>query len=249
LEEATIDRKLLSSLDALTGADAGKKLEEMSLAARSGRYAMLRNLLLTVCLIWIAGCRSAPLPVWFEGLEKPRWTRVNLRTTDWIHLRSSNILTHPYLIPAGSQVSDIEMTSRWVRMLIDKRECTLYPAGDSFDATVSGAKTFLDKYFVESKDEVDPESLAPPALVKKLSEGKVAAGMTKEQVYVALGPPQWIDEREIETVRLSRERILESDRWTYIWKLRQEDLLQDVVPFPKKIVYVFEEGKLLRMED
>ncbi|MBN1443555.1 MAG: hypothetical protein JXA90_12670, partial [Planctomycetes bacterium] len=93
---------------------------------------MSRHLPWTGFVLLLAGCLSAPLPVWFEGLDKPRFTRVNLRSTDAVHLRSSNVLEHPDLIPAGSPVERIEITSRWMQLEINKTRCTMYPVGGTF---------------------------------------------------------------------------------------------------------------------
>ncbi|MCZ6792747.1 MAG: hypothetical protein O7J95_03945 [Planctomycetota bacterium] len=199
---------------------------------------MWRSLPLAALSLALAACQTPSLPVYSPGLTQPRFTRVNLRTPDGIFLRSSNILSHPDLVPAGSpvEISDSGFTDRYVNFTIHKVRYTMYPTGGTFDTSEQGVKRFVEKYFVDTREEIDLEKLGPPELVSSVRRGQVLRGMTKDQVYVALGPPQWIDDG-LSSLELGRERILRSDRWVYT-----DSVLARLIP--RKVAYLFQEGKL-----
>lgn len=185
----------------------------------------------------VAGCQASPPPVWYSGLKKPRYTRANLRSSSGVYLRSANLLSHAELVPPGTPAEIIEYGEMQVDLRIHQTKYTMVPVGGTFDATEEGARTFVEKYFVDDPTDADPESLGPTELTSEVRRGEVVQGMTKEQVYCSLGPPQWIAEEELPTVRLSRKRILESDVWVYT-----EDVYLRLVP--RKVYHRFRDGKL-----
>ena len=203
---------------------------------------MFRWLPVTVLAVLVVSCQAPSLAVYSPGLTKPRFTRVNLRTGDGIFLRSSNILTERDLVPAGSpvRISHNGFTRDHVNFSIHKVEYTMRPVSGTFDTSEQGVEDFLEKYFVDTQQEIDLEKLGSPELVEDVRRGRVLRGMTKEQVYVAFGPPQWIDENNLATLQLQKDRIFQSDRWVYT-----ESLMASF--FARKSVYVFREGKLQEM--
>lgn len=206
---------------------------------------MYRLLTTAVVLAGLAtGCRTPPLPAYHPSLEngQEHFTKVSLRTADGVFLRSSNVLSLRQMIPIGSRAEVTRFSEGQVDMVINKVHHTMFPAGGSFDTSETGIERFLDKYFASSPEKADPEKLGPPELVASIRRGHVLKGMTKPQVYAALGPPQWIGEVAEPSVRLSRTRILRSNRWIYT-----DSFIGGMVP--QKVAYLFEGDRLQEVAD
>ncbi len=201
---------------------------------------MFRMLVPLAVFAAICGCQAPPLPVYHPELKRPLFTRVNLRSEDGVHLRSSNILSQSNTVPLASRAEILQFTDQKVDIMINKVEHTMYPDHGTFDTSDPGVETFLEKYFVSSQAALDLATLGPPELADSVRQGNVLKGMTKEQLYAALGPPQWID-TDRPTTTLSRAAILRSDRWVYT-----ESFFGNLVP--KKEAYLFEGNKLQEMK-
>jgi hypothetical protein len=197
---------------------------------------MLRNSIPLVLVAALLGCQTPPLAVWTKDLDRPRFTRVHFRP-DGVTLRSSNVLDLPMTLPAASPAVITEFTDRQVNLKIREVVYTLHAADGRFDTSDRGIARFIDKYLVESPEEIGIEMLGPAELLPSLRVGTVVRGMTKEQVYVTLGPPQSIGEDRRPALNLSREEILQSDHWTYTYQ-KVVDLI------PQRVVYVFAGGKM-----
>src|SRR5262249_21828243 len=161
----------------------------------------------------------SPMPVPHSGLDKERFTRVNFRPREQI-LFSTNYLDDPSLIPLGTPARVTFYSSSEIHVLLEGVEYTLYPSKDSsfdtpaFPTDEARIETFLKKYFVDRKEDIQLDSLGPPDFNDEVLSGIQRIGMTKEQTYACLGPPIQID-RGLPTLSMPYERILVSDRWIY----------------------------------
>jgi len=176
------------------------------------RFLILVPIALTSIL---TGCQVPPVPVEREGLDRERYTRVNLRPDSTL-LRSTNYLSLQGLVPVGSPVKLGFYSKKEIRLTLGELKCTLVPVqGQEFPTAPEAMDAFLDKYFVDTRDAaVKLEVLGPPRFLEGVKRGTPEVGMTKEQVYACLGPPVFVDgDRPV--VPLSRAEILASDHWTY----------------------------------
>ena len=201
----------------------------------------LPAVLATGCALSLSACHvvapPAPLAVHHEGLTGSHVTAVNLLAENGVYLRSSNQLALSQHIPVGTPARITRFTADEVDIEIRHVKYTMTPTHGSFDDTQGGVAQFLEKYFTAADQPVDLDALGPAELATSVQIGRVVKGMTKAQVFVALGPPQWVADPRLSTVRLSKQQILDNDIWTYT-----EEVLAGLLP--KTRTYVFDEGRL-----
>jgi len=187
---------------------------------------------LSLALLFLSACAQPPTPIAFQGQEKERFTRCTLRPNRQV-LFSSNYLGFPPMIPAGSPSKVNMFSASRVDLTLNKISYQMFPRTVPFD---HNPDLFLKKYFVDRKEELGLEGV-DETMRKNIQNGVWVLGMTKAEVYAALGPPNWID-HEIEATNLPLETILERNRWEY----RHGDIMFPI--FPEMKIFVFEEGKL-----
>ena len=193
---------------------------------------VIASLLVLVTLTF--GC-AQPQAVFYPDLDNPRYTRVNFRTNG-TKIFSSNILERPNAIPVGSPVVVTMFSDLQVNMTVHGALYTMHPLFvGRFDTNEQSIARFLDKYFVDSEEELKLDSTEPESLREQIKAGAYSLGMTKEQLYTSLGPPTNID-GSLQTANLSRQQIMRSDRWSY------SDEWWIVAPTAKD--FVFFDGKL-----
>jgi len=200
----------------------------------------LSRLLLAGALL--AGCAGpeVPEPVDHPGLERPRATRVNFRPAEtWLH--SSNFLSEASTLAAGSPATIPFYSSKKIEIEISGKKYILqpYPVGQAFPVDGAGIDLFLRKYFFDEGRRLDLDALGPPEFSGQVAAGTQAVGMTKEQVYTALGPPVFVGQ-DVPTVPLSYDDILRYDTWMYAQEI---DILE-----PKLLTLYFSGGKLHKEE-
>ncbi len=180
------------------------------------------------------GC-AQPIPVYYPKLDKQRYARVSFRG-DGSKLYSASYLLHPIAVTAGSPVTVTMFSDLQVNMTVHGALYTIHPVEvGRFESGESGIQNFLEKYFVDTKEEVGLESPENVALMPQLLSGDYSVGMTKEQIYTCLGPPAVID-GTLPAANLSLRQILKSDRWKYAEQL--------IVLVPTWKEFIFFEGKL-----
>jgi len=150
----------------------------------------------------LTSCRLGPPPlaVHHEKLGSSWVTAVNLRPEDGVFLRSSNKLTETDQITVGTPAKISKFTSEGVDIEMRHVTYTMVPSRGEFDDSDAGIEAFLAKYFKASDGDASIESLGPAELADEVRVGRVLKGMTKEQVFVALGPPEWVGEPKRRTV-------------------------------------------------
>jgi hypothetical protein len=209
-------------------------------SAPARTHSALPGSLLAMLLFSGVACElpgtSRTIPVHHPQLSRDYRTRVNLRVEDGVYLRSDNRLSARHSIPVGTKARIVRYTAREVDIDMQKVTYTMRPEGGTFDDSAEGVVSFIDKYFAPAGDSpIDGASDVSPLRIQ-VEAGQVVKGMTKEEVYAAIGPPHGIGESGSPALGLSRRRILDTDRWTYT-----RDWL-DLVP--RSEVYIFREGKL-----
>ncbi len=198
------------------------------------------HLVLCAIVPLCASCYTVPsagVPVWTKDIAQTRYVRVNLRGEN-VYLKSANDLNEPISVRLGSPASIEHYTARRVDLVVNHLKVSMYPQDGLFDTSTTGVEQFIEKYLTADSASVRALTPANDAIGMRIVAGDVAVGMTKEQIYAALGPPRWL-ETEIPTVHLPLQRILESDRWVYTRKVFAELI-------PQQQVFEFNAGKLIK---
>ena len=185
-------------------------------------------------VIVAVGC-AHPVSVYYPELDKQRYARANFRGNG-TKLYSSNYLLHTNLVTAGSPVIVTMFSDLRVNISVHGVLYTIEPVQvPKFDTGESSVKNFLEKYFVDTKEEVNLDSPENEALKTQILGGNYSVNMTKEQIFTCLGPPAVIDET-LPAANLSRKQIMASDRWKYAERL--------IVMVPTWKEFIFFENKL-----
>lgn len=181
-----------------------------------------------------AGCVH-PIAVYYPNLDTQRVTRVCFRGND-TKLYSANYLLHPVVIPAGTPATVTMFSDLRVNMTVHGAVYSIEPVEvGRFETAESNVRNFLEKYFVDTKEQVGLDAEENQALKPQILSGDYSIGMTKEQIYICLGPPAVID-GTLPAANLSLRQIMASDRWKYAEQL--------ILMVPTWREFVFYENKL-----
>ena len=163
-------------------------------------------------LVLAGGCK-APTPVLWDGIGKPRFTRCFMKP-DGPKIYSAvygpagglGIGIRPGTDAEITYVSDLR-----IDVTINKVPYQLYPVdGEVNTGDVDG---FVGKYFVDTPEDVGLDAL-DPSVAGNVKNGTAAIGMTKQEVYMAIGPPALVNFDE-KTLALTYEQIMSQNRWVY----------------------------------
>jgi hypothetical protein len=182
-----------------------------------------------------AGCVE-PMQVHKLGLDKERFTRVNLRP-EGKTLRSSNFLILDSSIQAGAPARVTFYSAEQVRLLVHGLEYVMWPVpqGSKFPTDDAGIDNFLDKLFVDRKEALAAGPESSPEMKAAVANGRWVRQMTKDEIYACLGPPMEIN-GGVPAISLPRSAILQSDYWTYPHQL--------ILFETTRANFIFLEGKL-----
>ena len=166
----------------------------------------------------LAACAVEPTPVNDEILKTPRYLRYTLRTEPaglYQNAWRSNYLSPSFTpqFPVGSKVDFKLYSATRVDLSFNGLECRMRSRDKPFPTDPEGLRRFIEKHFASTREELNLDSL-DPSVRRQIDSGVAAISMTKEQVFMALGYPCQIDNGALAD-DLSRERIFESNTWTY----------------------------------
>jgi len=178
----------------------------------------------------LSACAQPPTPIAFEGRDKARVLRCTLRP-EGPRLVSSNFLGLTETIRAGSPAKIEMFSTQRVDLNLNNISYQMFPATTPFSPN---PQEFLKKYFVDSAGELGLN--VPPARKANIENGVAEIGMTKQEVYAALGPPLWVD-FENDASAMTLEALMEKNRWVY--RVSQFGFFPPVTR-----VFMFDEGKL-----
>jgi hypothetical protein len=192
---------------------------------------------LPLVALGLCACAQPPVPIAFNGQNKPVILRSTLRASG-PRLYSSNYLGLPVGVRAGTEAVVTMYSQQRVDMTLNKIAYQMYPIGVPLSPS---PEMFMKKYFVSTPADLGLAKMDPVPR-QNIEAGVGAIGMTKEQIYAALGPPNWVDfgqRPEDEATNLSFEQIMERNRWEY--------RSSDVMFWPLKVAYVFDQNKLVQV--
>ena len=198
-----------------------------------------RSLILFLWLGLIGGCAAPPEVFFLPGIDRERFTRVNFRPDVGNLLRDSNFYVCQNKVRVGSTAKVLLYTRKELRLLLDGVDYRMVPMGElEFPSDPAGIAGLLEKYFVDSPNEVSFESLGPTEFNEDVVRGVPRVGMTKEQLYVCLGPPLIVGGKH-SGLSLTRREILEEDVWIYGHQI--------VLGYPVQTTYVFGNDRLQKI--
>lgn len=188
----------------------------------------------------VAGGCAEPVPVHSDLLNETFYTRTVLRANGSKLRSSASYRSSGGGYPPGSEVRVTMFSEIRVDMSINNIPHQMFPVGDDFN--VGGIGEFFEKYFVKTPWEVgvapkekkkkngeEPEPPPPEpeglddawrmdkwekSIAGSVQNGIGAIGMTKEQVFMALGPPFEINFDQPAN-KLSLATVMEANRWVY----------------------------------
>lgn len=162
------------------------------------------------------GC-AEPVPVKNEVLDSPRYVRYTLRSQpsglQQLSYRS-NFLSFPIGYKVGSKVSFPFYSSQRVDLSFNGVPCSMYYKDVPFPTEPEGLKKFIEKHFATTEEELNLAAL-DKSTREQIDRGIAAIGMTKEQVFLALGYPAYIGPNWVPADDLARAQIFESTVWHY----------------------------------
>ncbi len=153
-----------------------------------GRASLIRLGAGLVAVIAIAACRSGPdqappASPQVPASTQPLYLCCNVRTeTDWL---SDGGFLVGRVIPAGTPVKLVGSSRGVANVEIDGKRFRL---SNEFGARVEPFDQWLNKVLV-AEDPTSKIKGYPQAIQSAIKSGKIARGMTKDQVVVALGHP------------------------------------------------------------
>jgi hypothetical protein len=209
-----------------------------------GDHLMLKHVCgllaaLTLGLV-VQGC-AEPIPVKHDALDKDYITRVRLQNNGQ-KIYSSNYTGGIHGYPPGSRAQITMFSTIRVDLKINNIPHQMFPVGGDFNA--GAIDEFVRKYFVETPAELgldeNLEPLGPDESVDdgaddkpteaealdfrfglmdrgdrtSIAAGSASIGMTKAQVYMALGPPPEINFGQ-STLGMPMDTILDANQWVY----------------------------------
>ena len=164
------------------------------------------------------GCASQPVPVQAPQIQEnpTRYLRHCLRgRPDGYYLktyRSSYLADTPMFKP-GTKLQLVQYTDKSLEFTIEGAACRMYYRDVPFPTTPDGVQQVIEKHFAETREELALDSM-DPEVRKQVDGGNVAIGMTKQQVFTALGYPSHIGSY-LSAEALPRDRIFDNPVWIY----------------------------------
>ena len=153
-------------------------------------------------LVLLSACILMPRDGTCEG-EETRYARCNLKVIKGNQITWVNWQSAPTFIPVGTRLT--------VRLAGDRATLINPATKATYTLDVGGdADLLLDKFLV--KKPVDVKRF-PPDIQKNIRNAVAKVGMTKEQVYIAMGPPANLGGAR--TNEMIYDDIMAADLWVY----------------------------------
>ncbi|MGO9614610.1 MAG: hypothetical protein ACLPX5_16465 [Dissulfurispiraceae bacterium] len=131
------------------------------------------------------------------------YARCNIKVLKGNAITWVNWQAAPYTIPVGTKLKVTRSGSKATFVREDNGESYKVDLGADGDA-------YLEKFV--TRKPVDTSKFAKD-VQSDINKGIAKAGMTKEQVYIAMGAPSTLSSGRTE--RMAIEEIMKSDKWIY----------------------------------
>ncbi len=184
-------------------------------------------------VLGLGACSAPAARIAFEEEGKAKVLKCTLRPNGQNLYSSNYIGAFPATVRAGSPATVTRYTVQGVDLKLNQIDYQMRPITVPFG---TDPDVFMKKFFVNSEDELGLAKVDANRR-KNIENGVWQLGMTKEEIYATLGPPNWID-LGIDATNLTLEQIMDRDRWEY----RESDIMFPI--WPIKRVLLFDGGKL-----
>lgn len=155
-----------------------------------------------VCLLFVFSVAIANTGQAEDGAY---YARCNLKVLKGNQITWVNYQSAPSFIPAGTKLKVTKSSS--TATLLDAATNVSY----SLDAGASGDQ-FIEKFVTKTPVSLDK---FPENVQADIKQAVPRIGMTKEQVYLAMGPPPYIDGKNV-TQNLTYDAIMKGNLW--VWR-------------------------------
>ncbi len=159
----------------------------------------MKKAYLLLCLIMVFATTSIALSE--EAVTY--FARCNLKVLKGSYITWLNWQSSPTFIPVGAELK-VTLTGS-VATLIDTEKNITY----TLDLGASG-KEFLEKFV--SRGKIDLKNF-PEDIQRNIKQAVARIGMSKEEVYIAMGPPAKVSTGY--TNKMTYEEIMKHDLWVY----------------------------------
>ncbi len=149
---------------------------------------------------WAAHLFFAPVGI---AQEEVYYARCNLKVLEGNEITWINWQSSPTFIPAGTKLRVTRTGSKASLVNMDTNATYTLDIGADGDA-------FLEKFV--TRQPVDVERL-PEDVRANIRSAVAKVGMTKEQVYIAMGPPTNVGKSRTNT--MTYDNIMAADLWVY----------------------------------
>jgi hypothetical protein len=159
--------------------------------------------------------------------DEVRYARCNLRVVDGRLVTWANFQSTPMFIPVNTELRVERKGSKGTLIIAN--------SGKRYDLDIGAeGEMYLEKFVAR---EMVPLEGFPAEIKENITKAVARVGMTKEQVYIAMGPPTVTGTEK--THNLTYEQILRADLWIYARRR-----------FSKNIGVAFDShtGKVIRTE-
>ena len=135
------------------------------------------------------------------------YARCNLKVIKGLNITWVNWQSAPTFIPVNTKFKVIKAGDK--ASLVDVSIGSKY----TLDAGTAG-DIFLEKFIVKNPVLIEK---FPPEIQANIQKAVVGIGMTKEQVYIAMGPPVVVksDRSKSKTNIMTYEQIMQNNVWVY----------------------------------
>lgn len=187
---------------------------------------------LAIAGLGLVSCASPPVPIAFADQGKTKVLRCSVRAQE-NRLYVSSYIAPQFAVtsPVGSPAEVTMFSTQRMDITLNKIPYIMYPMTVPFTPTPD---QFLARYLVADKEKLGLDKMEATKR-QNILNGVAQVGMTKDEVYMSLGPPVWVD-FDYDATNLTYEAIMDKNRWVYA--------TTNVMGFLWKQVYLFSDGKL-----
>lgn len=153
--------------------------------------------------IYFVACFLILLSLNLTFAEDVYYARCNLKVIKGDNISWINWQSTPTFIPVGTKLKVAKADSRATLVRLDTNASYALDIGADGDV-------FLEKFVTKKPISIDKFS---PEVQANIRKAIAKIGMTKEEVYIAMGPPTNIDNAR--TNDKTYENIMRSDSWVY----------------------------------
>jgi hypothetical protein len=159
----------------------------------------MRRAVRFLLVLWALYLMPAPA----GGAEEVYYARCNLKVSEGNEITWINWQAAPTFLPVGTRFQVTKQGSKATLVHVETK--TTY----TLDIGADG-EAFLEKFVITHPADI---AQFPEDVRENIHKAIAKVGMTKEQVYIAMGPPTNVGKTRTNT--LIYDKIMASDQWIY----------------------------------